>query len=318
MLKLRFEAEVTSTGTLPKFFGPTIRGALGITLRKMACITHIDDCKSCILHLQCPYARFFEPSTPTDHPFSHRLAQMPRPFALSVQAPQDEPITMQCGDMLTFGITIWHNPETILPYIVVATQKMFERGVGTGVKAKLMRVIAEHPHGDKTIFSSDDGLLTTKLPTVSVEEVMSTRKTQIKRLTVRFITPTRIDIGGKLQNPITFEALIKAANERGRAIFWAYERSEPPWDGKRLITLATNVRTVRGKQEWIDLKRYSRRQNTQLKIGGIVGWQTFSGKELSDFIPILRLMEWIHIGKLTTMGLGKICIELDLPPISSR
>jgi hypothetical protein len=309
MLKLRFEAEVTDAGTLPKFFGPTIRGALGTMLRKIACVTHTDECKSCLLHIQCPYARFFEPYMPVDHPFSHRLSQMPRPFVLSVQPPEDKPVSLQQGSKLTFGITIWHNAEALLPYIVITAQKMLERGIGTGVRAKLMRVIAEHPDGDKTIFCSDDGLLSTALPTVSAEEVMTTKEAQIKRLTISFVTPTRIDIGGKLQNPITFKALVRAANERARAIFWAYEKMETPWDGKRLIKLATDVHTEDGEQKWVDLQRYSRRQNTRLKIGGIIGWQTFSGDALSEFIPMLRLMEWLHVGKLTTMGLGKITLH---------
>jgi CRISPR/Cas system endoribonuclease Cas6 (RAMP superfamily) len=84
---------------------------------------------------------------------------------------------------------------------------------------------------------------------------------------------------------------------------------ETPWDGKRLIKLATDVRTEDGEQKWVDLQRYSRRQNTRLKIGGIIGWQTFSGDALSEFIPMLRLMEWLHVGKLTTMGLGKITLH---------
>jgi hypothetical protein len=123
------------------------------------------------------------------------------------------------------------------------------------------------------------------------------------------VTPTRIDLSGKLQNPVTFSALVKGANERGRALFWAYERTEPPWDGKVLVENARKVEMTDGEQVWLDLQRFSRRQQERLKVGGVIGWTEFEGEDLSPFLPLLKLMEWVHVGKLGTMGLGQIVVE---------
>jgi hypothetical protein len=308
-VRLRFEAEVTKEGKLPRFFGPTLRGALGLTFRKMVCVTHLDECAPCLLRFQCPYTRFFEPYAPADHPFAKRLSQMPRPFALRVPPPSDEPFFFRCSDILTFHITLWHQVDTLLPYIVVAVQKTFERGIGQGLQAKLRKVIAEAHEGETKVFDSDEGLVSTKLPFVSIEQVMTPPSIPVKSLTVRFITPTRIDLSGKLQNPITFSALVKSANERGRALFWAYEQTEPPWDGKLLLQAAKDVNAVNGEQRWLDLQRFSRRQQERLKIGGVVGWTEFTCDDLSPFVPLLRLMEFVHVGKLGTMGLGQISVE---------
>lgn len=310
-VRLRFEAEVTKEGKLPRFFGPTLRGALGITFRKMACVTHLDDCASCLLRFQCPYTRFFEPYAPTDHPFAKRLFQMPRPFALRVPPPAEEPLLFRCGDPLTFQITLWHQVDTLLPYIIVAVGRTLEQRFGQGLKAKLQKVFAETPEGETKVFDSEDGLISTKLPSVPIEQVMAPPPHPVKTLTVRFITPTRIDIEGKLQNPITFTALIKGANERGRALFWSYEQTEPPWDGKALVQQAESVEALKIEQHWLDLQRFSRRQQERLKIGGIIGSAEFTGDDLSQFVPLLRLMEWVHIGKLGTMGLGQISVEMS-------
>ncbi|MFN3422619.1 MAG: CRISPR system precrRNA processing endoribonuclease RAMP protein Cas6 [Armatimonadota bacterium] len=308
-VRLRFEVEVMKEGKLPRFFGPTLRGALGITFRKMACVTHLDDCDPCLLRFQCPYARFFEPFAPPDHPFAKRLLQMPRPFALQVPPPANEPPLFRCGDFLTFHIILWHQVDTLLPYIVVAVQKTFERGIGQGLQAKLQKVFAEVHGGEAEIFDPDKGLVATKLPSVSIEQIMVSPSNPVKSLTVRFITPTRIDLSGKLQNPITFTALIKAANERGRALFWAYEQTEPPWDGKALVQRARSVEALASEQRWLDLQRFSRKQQERLKVGGVIGSAKFVGNDLSQFIPLLRLMEWVHVGKLGTMGLGQISVE---------
>lgn len=309
-VRLRFEAEVIREGRLPRFFGPTLRGALGMTFRKMACVTHLDDCAPCLLRFQCPYTRFFEPCAPADHPFAKRLSQMPRPFALQVPPPADEPFLFRCGDPLTFHITLWHQVDTLLPYIIVAVSRTLEQRLGQGLQAKLQKVFAETPESEMKVFDSDEGLVSTNLPSVPIEQIMALPSNPVKSLTIRFITPTRIDLEGKLQNPITFSALVKSANERGRALFWAYKQAEPPWDGKLLLQAARNVNAVNGEQRWLDLQRFSRRQQERLKIGGVVGWTEFTGDDLSPFVPLLRLMEWVHVGKLSTMGLGQIALEI--------
>ncbi len=310
LVRLRFEATVTERGQLPRFFGPTLRGALGSTFWRMVCVTHMPECAPCPLRDQCPYPRFFEPFAPSDHPFAKRLAQMPRPFALQIPPPAAAPVTFQIGDRFVFRLTLWHHIPVLLPYLTVAVQRTLDKGLGKGMKARLERIVAEHPDGDALVFAAEEGLVRTKVPTVSIEEAMAQPSfPDDVPLTIRFLSPVRIDIGGKLQNPLTFSALIKAANERGRALFWAYREAEPPWDGKALVHLAEQMKPIASEQTWVDFQRFSRRQKERLKVGGVVGWMRFAGADLLPFLPLLRLMAWVNIGKLTTMGLGQIALE---------
>jgi len=41
-----------------------------------------------------------------------------------------------------------------------------------------------------------------------------------------------------------------------------------------------------------------------MKLGGFVGNITFEG-DLKEFLPFVKLGEYIHIGKQTSFGLGK-------------
>ncbi|MGQ9462800.1 MAG: CRISPR system precrRNA processing endoribonuclease RAMP protein Cas6 [Candidatus Fervidibacter sp.] len=252
---------------------------------------------------------FFEPFAPPDHPFTSCFSQMPRAFSLQVPPPENEPVNFKEGDLFAFGLTVWQNAESFLPYLVIAVQRTLESGIGKGLKANLERVVAENGGRGQVVFRSGEGILSAGLPSTSVDEILSTNLPHTNQLTVRFVTPVRIDIGGKLQNPMTYFSLVKSANERGRALFWAYEKTEPPWDGKELVRTAGKVETVKSNQQWLDLTRFSRRQGERLKIGGIVGWATFEGEGIEKFLPSLRLMEFAHVGKLTTMGLGQIAIE---------
>ncbi len=58
LVRVRFEATVTSEGVLPRFWGPTLRGGLGLVFRSLVCVTHMDECAPCLLRFQCSYPRF--------------------------------------------------------------------------------------------------------------------------------------------------------------------------------------------------------------------------------------------------------------------
>ncbi|MDQ3775511.1 MAG: CRISPR system precrRNA processing endoribonuclease RAMP protein Cas6 [Pseudomonadota bacterium] len=60
---------------------------------------------------------------------------------------------------------------------------------------------------------------------------------------------------------------------------------------------------------WDDWSRYSGRQHTWMKFGGLLGEITYRG-DLTPFLPWLALGEWMHIGGKTSFGLGRYTIEL--------
>lgn len=55
---------------------------------------------------------------------------------------------------------------------------------------------------------------------------------------------------------------------------------------------------------WEDWERFSGRQKTRMKFGGLLGEITYEG-DLQPYLPLLRLGEWVHIGGKTSFGLGK-------------
>lgn len=64
------------------------------------------------------------------------------------------------------------------------------------------------------------------------------------------------------------------------------------------------IRLVESHIAPYDWERYSNRQRTRMKLGGVVGTATYAG-DLAPFLPLLSLGEWLHVGKGATFGLGK-------------
>ena len=75
-------------------------------------------------------------------------------------------------------------------------------------------------------------------------------------------------------------------------------------DFRGLIEKAATVKQTQSDIRWYNWKRYSTRQEAWMSLGGIVGSVLYEG-DLSGFMPLLRLGEYVHVGKGTSFGLGK-------------
>jgi len=59
-----------------------------------------------------------------------------------------------------------------------------------------------------------------------------------------------------------------------------------------------------------DWSRFSGRQKQRIKMGGLVGLVTYAG-DLADYLPLLALGEFIHVGKGTVFGNGQYRIKIN-------
>jgi len=79
---------------------------------------------------------------------------------------------------------------------------------------------------------------------------------------------------------------------------------------KHLAHMASNVSQVATDVFWDEWRRFSGRQRSWMKFGGLLGHVTYKG-DLGPFVPFLALGEWVHVGGKTSFGLGKYVMEED-------
>jgi len=122
------------------------------------------------------------------------------------------------------------------------------------------------------------------------------------------LTPLRLKQGGSLTEQFNFELLIRAILRRITYLNQYFGDQEIELDYKQLIDQAKEIKTRARNIAWRDWERYSSRQDTRMKLGGIVGDIEFAG-DITPFWPFLLMGQEIHIGKNTTFGLGKYRVE---------
>jgi len=137
-------------------------------------------------------------------------------------------------------------------------------------------------------------------------------KGQKYNLGLEFITPTRIKYKGKYTDIIDFKIFITNLLRRLfllNVLFCIDRNKNYQSDFKSfkcLIDEAKEISTQDSNLKWYDFERYSTRQNTKMKLGGIVGKINFTGyyETFLKFYPLILLGEHLHIGKGTSFGLG--------------
>jgi CRISPR/Cas system endoribonuclease Cas6 (RAMP superfamily) len=125
-----------------------------------------------------------------------------------------------------------------------------------------------------------------------------------KRVTVRFLTPTLLKADGKLIERPEFHHLIKRLRDRINALAHFYCDDTLDVDFKAFGERSEAVQTVRCRIRWEDRDRRSWKTGQSHDMGGFVGEVTYEG-DLKEFLPLLILGQYTHVGKYAVWGNGR-------------
>lgn len=270
----------------------------------MVCITRLPDCGDCLLRFRCAYPVLFQPFAPPELAERGRYGRMPVPFVLKVPFGSAWRPRRQAGEVLEFEIVLLGEVNLYLPYYVLAFAKLGRAGLGPSRhRLRLQEVAAWTEAGFVPIYEGDEPVLRTDVHPTPLHQLLNNpRLTLGDRLTIRFTSPVRLDLGGDLVYPVQFDHLVRALVHRSRALASCYG-GEPQ---QVRLEDAQRARQVADRTRWVDLRRYSTRQQTDMRIGGVVGTVTYEGIDFSPFSHLLSFGEWLGVGKLTSMGLGQM------------
>lgn len=303
-LKTFFKIEAVEDIYLPYFKGSTFRGVFGNTFKKIVCALKSQICNDCLLKYTCVYAYIFETPPPLDKSLLNfsNYRTIPHPFV--IEPPLDKKRYFKYGEELVFSLILIGKARNYLPYFIYTFSECGKAGIGKGRgRFTLKEVYTENKkifdNDGKNIIPPDGEIFEIK------ENIETENQNPQEEITIEIQTPLRIKSKNALVIKLEFHTLIKYLILRMTLLqFFHCDGEQPNWDHKKIIEIAKEVKTIEDNTQWWDWERYSARQQTKIKLGGIIGRIKYSGN-IAPFKNLLIAGEIFHLGKNTSFGLGK-------------
>ena len=260
------------------FIGSTLRGAFGVSLKKVVCINPAYTCEGCFAKENCLFYDFFEAK--------NRAHQYRFDFDLN-------------PENYDFTLYLFEEATEKLPYVLSALHKMItEQGLGVRRETFTIDTVTCN---DKKVYENGNF----DLSDVTVRQFQAdTIPGQIK---LSFRTPLRMKYQNRLLNKKPpLEPLLYSIQNRLSEI-----KNEP----RAKLTFKPRYHEKNANVRFVDQTRRSNRQKTKLQIGGIVGEIVYDDIDEKSVI-LLKLGEILGVGKQTVFGMGKIVVK-DLETTNS-
>lgn len=290
--RLQWQLRLDGALRTPRFLGSALRGLLGHGLRKTACVTGLKHCRGCSLVDNCVYVRLFEPTAATSG-----AARVPYMLAVPVTGHRHLP----AGAALSFEMTLLAPQQRELPYLLHAFEVGGRLGIGPEHTTFRVRDVAFQARPGEAWRSllADDQTLTLPEP---MEWTFPPAPSSVR---LEWVTPWRFKRHQHFLKPKDFSPAILLEGLLYRTFELRGERPSRDWLGRaRGTTLHGDARL-----EWQDWSRYSSRQKARMQVGGLMGQVVLEGDELGRWWPLLWAGQWLHLGKFTSMGLGRYRLQ---------
>lgn len=152
-----------------------LRGALGLTLRKLVCpeewMNH--HCPDCELYRSCTYGSLFMPSPPEGSQVMRLVQDLPRPFV--IEPPGLDPDERVTPDGLTFRLMLFGTAIDHLPYFISTLDRLGRDGMGKDrVPFTVERITASHPAGDETLYTAGSNTVSLPKQVLTTADLLAT------------------------------------------------------------------------------------------------------------------------------------------------
>ncbi|HUV90560.1 MAG TPA: CRISPR system precrRNA processing endoribonuclease RAMP protein Cas6 [Anaerolineae bacterium] len=307
---LRITLRTETRVVLGEHKGAALRGALINALRRHYCTAPLlsaGDPARQAHTAECPVCRLVA----AEDLSRTRGSDIPRPYVL--EPPLHSQTTYMRGDLLIFRLGLFGDAADLYPFLLTAVLQMGHEGLGRPIHEgrrgtlSVRRIEAVNPlTREQVMLMGEADQPVTAEPTLPVTHELVQRESArwpADRITVRFLTPTRITANGRLAHSAQFQPFFQRLLERIIDLWRAYAGSDPPLDARTLIEHAAHIRLVADETRWVELESTSGRTGRRIPIGGYMGNATYSG-ELRPLIPWLLWGTCLHVGKNAVKGDG--------------
>ena len=226
-----------------------------------------------------------------------RYDRAPHPFVLSVGLGRRE--RAENDSDLIFGLRLFGKACKAAPFILRAFEEAGARGLGgQRVPFRLEQIELED-------VAEAHWLPGQSYPEPAERDPPTALSKHVKLI---FLTPLRLMSNGRLCSPDNFDAsaMAMALVRRVGLINTFFGDRESSMDFSTLKTEAKAIITLSRSLRWRKLSRYSNRQKARQSIGGLIGTVELDLSQTPQMRQILAWAPIVHIGKGTSMGLGRV------------
>ncbi len=293
------EVSFEEAGRVSRNWGPTLRGGFGFALRQVSCSLGRESCKNCPLGSTCAYGYLFETPITGSPEIMRNYTHAPHPFVL--EPPPEAPSAVDEGTTAGFSVVLIGKGGSYLPYILLALQRLGELGLGRDKVPFQLRSLREE----------DAHFLYEAGPDAQLKEPsgrhlsLGAGGSESGVFSVRFETPARIRREGEPTDDPSMFDIVAALRRRVFLIHHFHGRDDGPVPKEMFLEAARAARRVGSSLCWEDRYRYSSRQDRKIPVGGLLGEITCQG-DIGVLRPLLRAGEYLHVGKNTSSGAGKL------------
>ena len=301
--------------SLPPYLGSTLRGSFGVTFKKVVCTLKNTACDQCLLKNRCIYSYIFE--TPIENPSEITQKYHYAPHAFILNPPWNNHRIYRPGSELVFQLTLIGKAIDYLPYFIFTFITLGQQGIGRKTDQERNRFCLKRVTSlnilreEAEIYNNCDQRLHNQLAPLTGEELCQPVEGDkgANGLALHFLSPVRLVYRGKLVEDLEFHIIFRSLLRRLSSLSQFHCGAKLELDFKGLVARAEAIKATYKQLRWYDWERYSRRQDTRMKLGGVLGEIAFEGG-LTEFMPFFTLGQWTNLGKGTSFGLGRYEIKL--------
>ena len=287
--------------------GNILRGAFGGAFRKVACQPQCPgfegrSARECEWRAACPYAQVFEPGALNARPTG--LLDWPRPFVF--RAAHLDGREVQPGERFHFDINLFAADDTVLPYFVLAFERIAREGLGPGRGRAQLRSVSQLDLEGNAATLLFDGSAFIARETAPLVFSLERLPEDVYETSVEFVTPTELKTDGGIAARPDFPVLF--ARLHSRVVRLAELYSDPISLDIQYYDFRARpaeVRMTRCEVQRVEVQRRSSRTGRVHSIGGFVGFAEYEG-DLAEFLPYLQLARWTGVGRHCAWGKGEL------------
>ena len=270
------------------------RSVIGKELRKLSCLFRKKSCNDCDLKFQCAYSRIFESPIEKNTIVLKGRNYASHPFVISTNKKEGEKITE-----ISLNLTLIGNSLDYFSYIFYSIQKAGESGLfGEKIPYKVKEVLV-----DKKNIINQGGSINTNFKSKVWKLDLDKKRVAKKHFIINFKSPLRLKIRGRYRDAFTYSDFLQSVYRRLEILSLLYGKNDQ--FKYNFLDLSLN-KDETSNLVWKDLKRYSARQGSVIKLGGVVGIMELKGEFTPFELSLLKGAELFHAGKNPSFGLGNI------------